>query len=125
MSTPPAGRAAPNPLARVRFVLAPGAGRRPWLGGCVLVGAALLSGAAAQYFYGPERAVARPSQSYQAPAAPELPALRQALEQARLQLRVADAHGHELEHQIDALNQRLRVSEEELGFFRKARDTRR
>jgi hypothetical protein len=39
-----------------------------------------------------------------------------------LALRLADARGQELEHQIDALNQRLRESTEELTFFRKARE---
>jgi len=58
------------------------------------------------------------------PAAPsaELAALRQQLEQARMALRVADARGEELEKQIDALNQKLTESQDELTFFRKARE---
>jgi len=129
MATPTAGRAAPNPLARVRFVLAPGAARRSRFGGYALTVAALLVGAAAGQVYapyGPALTGAAPATQPTQTAAPqELPALRQGLEQARLQLRVADARGHELERQIDALNQRLRAAEEELGFFRKAREPRR
>jgi hypothetical protein len=37
-------------------------------------------------------------------------------------LRVADARGEELEKQIDALNQKLTESQDELTFFRKARE---
>jgi len=39
-----------------------------------------------------------------------------------LLLRVSEARSQELERQIDALNQRLRECQEELTFFRKARD---
>ena len=58
------------------------------------------------------------------PAAPtaELVQLRQQLEQARMGLRVADARSQELEKQIDALNQKLTESQDELTFFRKARE---
>jgi chromosome segregation ATPase len=55
----------------------------------------------------------------------DLQQLQQAQEQARLQLRVAEARSQELEHQIDSLNQRLRESQEELTFFRKSRETKR
>ena len=59
-----------------------------------------------------------------APAAPtaELVQLRQQLEQARMGLRIADARSQELEKQIDALNQKLTESQDELTFFRKARE---
>jgi septal ring factor EnvC (AmiA/AmiB activator) len=59
-----------------------------------------------------------------APAAPavELLQLRQQLEQARMALRVADARSQELEKQIDELNQKLTESQDELTFFRKARE---
>ena len=40
----------------------------------------------------------------------------------RLALRLATARSQELERQVDALNQRLRESTEELTFFRKARE---
>ncbi len=49
---------------------------------------------------------------------------RQMLDQAQLALRLSEARGRELERQIDVLNQRLRESQEELTFFRKARDRR-
>ena len=51
--------------------------------------------------------------------------LAQALEQARLSLRLSQARGQELERQIDALNQRLHEAQEELTFFRKARDAKK
>ena len=65
-----------------------------------------------------------PAVVVRAPAAPtaELVQLRQQLEQARMGLRVADARSQELEKQIDALNQKLTESQDELTFFRKARE---
>jgi uncharacterized protein HemX len=120
MSTPL--RAAPNPLARIRLELASGGGRRGWIVWCALVGAALLIGAAGGRLVWAERVDPLPGE---AAALQQLETQRQALEQSRLQLRVADARSHELERQIDALNQRLRECQEELGFFRKARDGRR
>ena len=57
-----------------------------------------------------------------APPSAELAPLRQQLEQARMALRVAEARGEELERQIDALNQKLTESQDELTFFRKARE---
>ena len=61
------------------------------------------------------------------PAAPsaELAQLHQQLEQAQLGLRVAAARGQELEHQVDSLNQKLTESQDELTFFRKAREGRK
>jgi hypothetical protein len=55
----------------------------------------------------------------------ELATLRQQLEQARMGLRVAEARGQELEKQIDALNQKLTESQDELTFFRTAREGRK
>jgi multidrug resistance efflux pump len=55
------------------------------------------------------------------PAAATRP-LEQALAQARMALQVSEARSHELEREIDSLNQRLRQGQEELAFFRKARD---
>ena len=51
--------------------------------------------------------------------------LQQGIEQTRSMLRVSDARSKELEHQIDALNQRLRECQDDLTFFRKARDGKR
>ena len=42
-----------------------------------------------------------------------------------MELRVAQARGHELERQIDALNQKLTETEEQLTFVRKAREGRK
>ena len=120
MSTPV--RAEPNPLARIRLELSAGRGRG-WIAWCALVAAALVIGAAADRLcWSGQVAAAVPGE---ASALRQLPALRQSLEQAHLQLRVAEARGHELERQIDTLNQRLRECQEELGFFRKARDGKR
>ena len=61
------------------------------------------------------------------PVAPDNAAvqLRQQLEQATLGLRVAEARAQELERQVDALNQKLTESQDELTFFRKAREGRK
>lgn len=56
--------------------------------------------------------------------ASEVQALGRQLEQARLGLRLSEARGHELERQIDALNQRLTETQDQLTFFRKAREGR-
>ena len=50
---------------------------------------------------------------------------RAELEQSRLALRMAEARAQELERQVDALNQRLRESNEQLAFLRTAREGRR
>jgi hypothetical protein len=47
--------------------------------------------------------------------------LENELMQVRAALQLAGARSGELERQIDAVNQQLRVSQEELAFFRKAR----
>ncbi len=113
---------APTDFTHARLVLAAPRGlRQRVLIGLAMV-AAFAGGAAVAHFRDPLRVVL--------PAAPaaesaELPKLRQAVEQSQLQLRVAEARGHELERQIDALNQQLRAAQEELTFFRKARDTKR
>ncbi len=64
----------------------------------------------------------RPSSRAPVVPAAELVTLRQQLDQARMGLRVAEARGQELEKQIDALNQKLTESQDELTFFRKARE---
>jgi uncharacterized protein HemX len=115
-------RAAPNNLARIRLVLSPGRARRGWVAWCALVIAAALAGAAGSHFYWSERL--GPLQQ-QAVALKDLPHLQQVLEQSRLQMRVSEARSQELERQIDALNQRLRECQEEVTFFRKAREGRR
>jgi uncharacterized protein HemX len=108
-------------LARVGLTLAPQ--RRSGRGALVaalLVAAAFGAGLGAGELLR-ERA---PAVVVRVPAAPsaELVQARQQLEQARMELRVADARGEELEKQIDALNQKLTESQDELTFFRKARE---
>ena len=115
-------RVAPNRLAHIRLELSSGGRRRGWIVGCLLVAAALLIGAAAGRLFRIEPVDPQPGE---AAALHQLQTLRQALDQSRLQLRVSDARSHELERQIDTLNQRLRECQEELGFFRKARDGKR
>ncbi|HSC63806.1 MAG TPA: hypothetical protein VLD35_09245 [Caldimonas sp.] len=108
-------------LTRVGLTLAP----RRRSGQGVLVATVLVAAAFAAGVGGAELLVERaPAVVVRAPAAPsaELTQLRQQLEQARMALRVADARGVELEKQIDALNQKLTESQDELTFFRKARE---
>ena len=116
----PSARATPNPLTRIRLVLSPGAAWRGRAGWGVVVLAALLAGAAAGHFVWVDDAHPAPPDT----GAPvqQLKTLQQALEQTRLQVRAADARSHELERQIDSFNQRLRESQDELAFFRNARD---
>jgi uncharacterized protein HemX len=118
----PFWRAASNNLARTRLVLSPGRARRAWLVWCALIVAALLIGAAGSHLYWREQL--GPLQN-QAAALQDLPQLQHALEQSRLQMRVSEARSAELERQIDALNQRLRECQDDLAFYRKARDGKR
>ena len=115
------GHAATRDLTRIGLTLAPR--RRPGRGAFIatlLVAAAFGAGLATGEVLR-ERA---PEVVVRAPAAPtaELVQLRQQLEQARMGLRIADARSQELEKQIDALNQKLTESQDELTFFRKARE---
>ena len=87
-------RVAPKNLARIRLVLSPGRARRSWIVWFALIIAALLAGAAASHAYW--RARLGPLQS-QAAALKDLQQLQQAQEQSRLQMRVSDARGQELD----------------------------
>jgi hypothetical protein len=51
--------------------------------------------------------------------------LRRQLDEALASLRIAQAHGGELERQIDALQARLQAAQEELSFLRQAREAQR
>jgi uncharacterized protein HemX len=118
------GNAATHDLTRVGLTLAPPPQRGRWvLLVLALVGAAFAAGLAGRELLQQQAApvVAR------TPALPnaELVQLRQQLEQAKAGLRIAEARGEELERQIDALNQKLTESQDELTFFRKAREGRR
>jgi len=105
-------------LARARLVLASNPVRRRWVWGTLVI-VACAAGAAGSHVYWVQRF---DQLQEQAVALKDVQALQRQLEQSRLQLRVSDARSEELEHQIDALNQELRASQEELTFFRKARD---
>jgi len=115
------GHQATRDLTRVGLTLAPR--RRSGRGALVamvLVAASFAAGLATTELLR-ERA---PEVVVRVPAAPtaELVQLRQQLEQARMGLRIADARSQELEKQIDSLNQKLTESQDELTFFRKARE---
>jgi len=115
------GHAATRDLTRIGLTLAPR--RRSGRGAVVailLVAAAFAAGLAT----GEVLREAAPVVVAPVPAAPtaELVQLRQQAEQARMGLRIADARSQELEKQIDALNQKLTESQDELTFFRKARE---
>jgi hypothetical protein len=108
-------------VARVGLTLTPRrrSGRR------AAAAALLVAGAFAAGLGADELLPARvPAVVVQAPPAPvpELVQLRQQLDQARMALRVADARSQELEKQVDALNHKLTESQDELTFFRKARE---
>ena len=116
------GRAATRDLTRVGLTLAPKRASAPrWLAALLLAVVAFTAGVAAGELL---REPAAPI-VVRAPANAELGALRQQLEQARMGLRVADARSQELERQIDALNHKLTEAQDELTFFRKAREGRK
>jgi uncharacterized protein HemX len=108
-------------LARARLVLSSGHGGRGWIVWCALLVVALLAGAAGSHVWWSQRYAELQRQSV---APQDLQQLRQALEQSRLTQRVSDGRSQELERQIDALNQRLRECQEEVTFFRKAREAK-
>jgi uncharacterized protein HemX len=112
-------RSATQDLSHVGLAVVPRRRRGRWLLVGALVLGALASGAGVGYVVR-DRAIAPAPPPVS--VAPELAALRQQLEQARLGLRLADARSRELERQIDVLNQRLTESQDELAFFRKARE---
>jgi hypothetical protein len=112
-------RSATWDLTRVGLAVMPQRRRGRWLVTPVLVVAALAAGLGAGWAL--RDRVAAPLRPV-IEASAELPALRQQLDQARLAARLSQARSQELEHQIDALNQQLTASQDELTFFRKARE---
>ncbi len=108
-------------LTHVGLTLAPA--RRPgrWLVLTLLLAAVLAAGTATGYLFDRPAPLAQQLAS----PAPELSALRRQIEEARMALRLADARSQELERQIDTLNQKLSESQEQLTFFKKAREGKR
>ena len=118
------GSNATSDLTRVGLTLAPPPRRaRRIVLAIAIVAAALAAGALAGELLR-ERA-APVVVGVAAPPTVELQQLRQQLEQAQMGLRVAEARDQELERQIDALNQKLTESQDELTFFRQAREGRK
>ena len=115
----PRGRGVTQNLTRIGLVVSPRRGLGKWLGRCALVIAGLLVGCAGTYLYENQRA---DRLQQQATAAHDQQALQEQLEQSRQKLRMSESRGQELEREIATLIQKLRESQEELTFFRKARD---
>jgi hypothetical protein len=113
-------RSATQDLTHVGLAVTPRRRRGRWLVASMLVLVAGVAGSSVGYVIRDRGMV--PVRL--APAGPpaETQDLRQQLEQARLGARLSDARSQELERQIDTLNQRLAASNDELAFFRKARE---
>ena len=115
------GRSASQHLTHAGLAVTPRRGGRRRLLGSVLILASLAAGLGVGWAMRDRVAAAAPP----APTSTaEIGALRQQLEQARLGMRLAEARSHELEHQIDALNQHLSESQDELAFLRAARGSK-
>ena len=113
------GRGASRELTRNRLEQSRGRTGRGWFVMAMLAASLVSLGLAGGYLYARQAegtAVATPA----AADTGQTPVLQQKLEQSLLALKVSEARGHELERQIDALNQRLREYQDELTFFRKA-----
>ena len=104
-------------LARTGLVLAPRQVRRTrWRTGlyCVLAFAAGAGAGEAWHLLAPHL-LPPPASTAAGP-----PPLQAQLDQARQALRLSEARGRELEHQIDTLHQQRQALEDELAFFRKS-----
>jgi hypothetical protein len=116
------GGTATRDLTHVGITLARQRRRGRWLLAPALLVLALTLGTAMGYLL-PERAAPRVVAA-PAVADPALPLLRRQLAEAQMALQLSEARSHELERQIDALNQKLAESQEQLTFIRKAREGR-
>jgi len=116
------GRQATRQLTHAGLVLSAPRGRRRQLTATLIVLGALAIGAAAGYAYWLQNPIGG---RQLAEALHERQQLQQRLEQSLMTLRLSEARSKELERQIDALNQRLRECQEELTFFRQAKDGKR
>ncbi|MEO8927938.1 MAG: hypothetical protein ABI326_00455 [Caldimonas sp.] len=114
-------RTASQRLSRTGLVVAPRRAGRGWLDSAVLA-LALGSGAVGGWLWRESR-IAPPPAPAASPA--EVRTQLEQIEQGGLALRLSQARGRELERQIDVLNQQLAESQEQLAFFRKAREGKR
>lgn len=119
------GGKATRELARKRLVVSTprGAGKAMWLGAIGLGVAAVVAGSEVAGRWHAAEAALIHSATLPAPAsglADAAAGSQQKLDNALLDLKLAQSRSKELERQIDTLNQRLRESQEELTFFRKA-----
>ena len=117
----PLGRGATKKLTRIGLVLSHQRARGDWLARSTLAAVCLCVGAAGGFFYAGQRMIDA-QQVSSTSQAQERQELAQQLEQSRMTQRVSESRSQELERQIAALVQQLRESQEELTFFRKARD---
>jgi urease accessory protein UreH len=109
-------------LTRTVLVLSPRGASAGWWARVALAVVALLAvAAAAQIHLNQCESSAQENTS----ALQQVQALQHELEQSRLTQRVAAARSQELEREIDVLHRTLRESQDELTFFRKARDGKR
>ena len=115
------GHTATQRLSHVGLVVAPRRASRWWLRAAVA--ALVLSAGVACGWLWRESAIPLPQAPAASPA--EVRAPREQAEQGRLALRLSEARGRELEHQIDTLNQQLAETQEQLTFFKKAREGKR
>ncbi len=114
-------RTATQRLSHVGLVVRPERASRWWLRGTATA-TLLAAGVAGGYAW--RESLVAPLEA--PPATPaQVRALREQSEQAQLALRLSEARGRELEHQIDTLNQQLGETQEQLTFFRKAREGKR
>jgi septal ring factor EnvC (AmiA/AmiB activator) len=116
------GRTATRDLTHVAITLARQRRRGRWLLAPALLALALTLGTAIGYAL--HERVAPVVVPQTVAASPELPQLRRQLAEAQMGLQLSDARSHELERQIDALNQKLGEAQEQLTFVRKAREGR-
>ena len=116
------GRTSTQRLSHAGLVVAPQRRASRWWLRAAAVAVVLSAGVAGGYLWR-ESAIL----PVEAPAATpaEVRALREQVEQGRLALRLSEARSRELERQIDTLNQQLAETQEQLTFFRKAREGKR
>ena len=116
------GRSATQRISRIGLVLSPQRARRGVVAWIALASLFFVAGAVGSHFYWSRMPTdTRPLDA----ALEENRVVQQRVEQLNMTLSVSKSRSVELERQIDALNQRLRETQEELAFFRKTRDGKR